>query len=161
MPEVLPFPIILIDSHEPQVLRSRVIDSPCQVEDVQPHADRVVVTCERHAALGIAGPHVGLYLPFFYMDVTHRHNLYRCFFINPAITGQWGRRIPYKEVSISDPDHVWAVERYDQISVSFTTLDGRLKEKLMEDFPARVFQHLYDQLCGILPLDTGIPCVSR
>ena len=155
----LPFPVITIGGpRDPAVLRARVVDREINMEELHRIGPRVVLTCERNAADGIAANQIGIYEPWFYMNTIHHRQVYRCFVCYPIITSYRGRKIPHKELSLAEPDRVWAVERHTIIDVAFMTLEGDQKQKTLEDYPAHVFQHLYDQLCGILPSDTGVPC---
>jgi len=45
------------------------------------------------------------------------------------------------------------VPRYQSIQVSYQTRQGEFREQMLEDFPARVFQHEFDHLQGLVFLD--------
>jgi len=45
------------------------------------------------------------------------------------------------------------VPRYTQIKVSYTGIDGAVIEQILDGFVARVFQHEYDHLEGLVYLD--------
>jgi peptide deformylase len=45
------------------------------------------------------------------------------------------------------------VPRYQAIEVEYTTRDGQLHRQELTDFVARIFQHEYDHLEGIVFLD--------
>jgi peptide deformylase len=42
------------------------------------------------------------------------------------------------------------LKRYKKISATYTDLDGKIHQKILEDFAAKVFQHEYDHLQGIV-----------
>jgi peptide deformylase len=45
------------------------------------------------------------------------------------------------------------VFRFEQIQASYFNLEGNRVEKILENFAARVFQHEYDHLQGIVNID--------
>lgn len=45
------------------------------------------------------------------------------------------------------------IPRYTSITVAYTTRDGKAKKREWKDFVARIFQHEYDHLEGIVFLD--------
>jgi peptide deformylase len=73
--------------------------------------------------------------------------------INPRIVGQSSEIIKDWEGCLSVPGVRGLVPRYQTIEVEYTTRDGKLKTQELTDFVARIFQHEYDHLEGIVFLD--------
>ena len=73
--------------------------------------------------------------------------------INPKILDFSDKKVPIEEGCLSIPDVRYEVERPDTIYITY--YDTNLKEHTLEadKFFARVFQHEYDHLNGILFTD--------
>lgn len=81
-------------------------------------------------------------------------------FINPVIletsdTKTFGPdpKSPYLEGCLSIPFLYGPVPRFEWIRIGYTTAKGKYVEEVFEDFHARVVQHEYDHLKGILFTD--------
>ena len=73
--------------------------------------------------------------------------------INPRIISHSDERIKDWEGCLSIPGIRGLVPRYRSIGVEYTSRDGKKEEKEFTDFIARIFQHEYDHLNGIVFLD--------
>ena len=73
--------------------------------------------------------------------------------INPRIISYSDEVIRDWEGCLSIPGIRGLVPRYRSIKVKYTTRDGKTEEKEFTDFIARIFQHEYDHLNGIVFLD--------
>ncbi len=105
--------------------------------------------------VGLAAPQVGVSKMLFtidwreLMDEGGKIEPY----LNPEILEFGDKVVVAQEGCLSLPD-VWAeVARTNWIRVRYMYIDGEIVEEELSDFPARVFQHEYDHLCGILFID--------
>ena len=102
---------------------------------------------------GLAAPQVGRLLRMFVMDVTWRTGVPEpIVFVNPEIE-PYGARILGPEGCLSIPGPVTEVERFAQVRVRWTDLDGKAQEAEFDGFAAICIQHEYDHLDGVLTLD--------
>lgn len=75
------------------------------------------------------------------------------FVINPEIVSASDEMIIAWESCLSIPGIRGNVPRHELIKVRYSTLDGIVVECELSGFPARVFQHEYDHLDGMVYLD--------
>jgi peptide deformylase len=75
------------------------------------------------------------------------------FFINPRILGVSEETALAWEGCLSFPELLVLVPRHRRVLVEYLGRDGGPRALDLEDFPARVVQHEYDHLDGVLTLD--------
>ena len=73
--------------------------------------------------------------------------------INPQILEKSKETNRDFEGCLSIPHYVGIVPRHNQIRVQFQDQHGQSHQKTLKDYMARIFQHEYDHLDGILYLD--------
>lgn len=73
--------------------------------------------------------------------------------INPKIISMSGEKLKDWEGCLSIPGIRALVPRYKSVKVEYTIRNGRVNKKEFKDFIARIFQHEYDHLEGIVFLD--------
>jgi len=73
--------------------------------------------------------------------------------INPEIIKKSKKKVKDWEGCLSIPGIRAKVPRYKKIEVKYTTVEGKTKKVIFEDFIARIFQHEYDHLIGKVYLD--------
>lgn len=73
--------------------------------------------------------------------------------INPEIIRHSDQVVKAWEGCLSIPGIRGLVPRYQRIEVEYTTRQGELQRQELTDFVARIFQHEYDHLNGIVFLD--------
>jgi peptide deformylase len=102
---------------------------------------------------GIAAPQIGLSKAIF---VTTGKNGYEIY-INPKIIKYSKETNFYRESCLSSR-MVWNdVERPENIEMVWTDSDGEKHQEKFSSFKARLLQHEYDHLLGIVCLDKAIP----
>ncbi len=99
--------------------------------------------------VGLAAPQVGLSLRMFVMDYGDGPIKV----INPEIIEKSEEKVIDEEGCLSLPDVFAEVERAKWIKVRFQNERGEWQEMELEGYSARVFQHEYDHLDGILFID--------
>jgi len=73
--------------------------------------------------------------------------------INPIIIGHSTEVVKGWEGCLSVPGVRGLVPRYQTIQVEYTDRNGELQQQELTDFVARIFQHEYDHLDGIVFVD--------
>ena len=99
--------------------------------------------------VGLAAPQIGVSANVF---VTHKDNVSKLF-INPEIIASSDDQNIYKENCLSS-GHVWCdVKRPKSITISYTNQNGEKVTEEYDGFWARLIQHEYDHLQGIVNVD--------
>jgi peptide deformylase len=134
------------------------------VEDI--HCDRIqkliddlLVTVADANGVGIAAPQVGISDRIFI--VASRPNLRYpnaplmepTAMINPQIVDCSDELVKDWEGCLSIPGIRGLVPRYRTIKVEYTDRHGNLRNQQLTDFVARIFQHEYDHMSGLVFLD--------
>ncbi|MGR8929669.1 MAG: peptide deformylase [Gammaproteobacteria bacterium] len=73
--------------------------------------------------------------------------------VNPSYTVTDATLVKDWEGCLSIPGIRALVPRYRSVQVSYQDQEGRNRQIVLHDFPARVFQHEYDHLQGLVYLD--------
>lgn len=139
-------------------LQARSIDAPFDPK-LRPLIDDLLVTVSDANGVGIAAPQVYESLALFI--VASRPNsrypqaplMEPTVVINPEIVWHSEETEPGWEGCLSIPGIRGLVPRYRRIGVRYRDLGGQLCEAEYVDFIARVFQHEFDHLQGIVFLD--------
>ncbi|GAB6190067.1 peptide deformylase [Marinitoga arctica] len=99
--------------------------------------------------VGLAAPQVGISKRFFLMDDGKNLRIV----INPEITEFIGEDVVFEEGCLSIPGIFLNVKRPEGIRVKYMDVDGNIIEEELHEYTARIFQHEYDHLEGILFID--------
>ena len=101
---------------------------------------------------GLAAPQIGISLPIFiYTPDRSTEGLINV--INPSFEPMGIDVIEGYEACFSSPLRCVKLRRWKQIKCRYQDLKKQWTENILEDFPARVFQHEMDHLEGRLTLD--------
>lgn len=115
--------------------------------------DEMVPIMTSHHGVGIAAPQIGISKRFFVMNPDgHVKKV-----LNPTILAYGSACCEMEEGCLSIPGIHSKVRRPRRITVRYTDETGTEIEEELKDFPARVFQHEYDHLDGILFVDRLSP----
>ncbi len=122
-------------------------------------------TMEHAQGVGLAAPQVGLSIRLFVVDTTpfvdeddddpEVEDLkdFRRVFINPIILEESGDKWNFNEGCLSIPGIREDVSRQPKITIEYYDENFELKEETYEGLRARVIQHEYDHVDGILFTD--------
>ena len=109
--------------------------------------------------IGISAPQVGLDVSLFLIDLSLYHeedpsvpNI-RKVFINPEIIDEYGDIETHNEGCLSIPGIREDIDRKNTIRVKYLDLAFQEKVEEIDGLYARVFQHEYDHLNGVLFID--------
>ncbi len=113
----------------------------------------MIETMHREDGIGLAAPQVGKSISMFVVDISPLQEGFEpMIFINPDILETYGS-CPYKEGCLSVPGISAEVIRPEKIRLRYTDLEGKTNEGVADGALARVIQHEYDHLKGVLFVD--------
>lgn len=136
-----------------------VSKSLIRTKKFQSFIDDLIRTCDKSAGVGIASPQVGVSQRLFilwsragkrYKNVP---KLGPIAIINPKIIATSKKMVDGYEGCLSLPHIRGVVRRFESVDVSFTTREGENVRVTFEGFPARIFQHEFDHLNGVMFID--------
>jgi peptide deformylase len=122
-------------------------------------ADAMLARMFESRGVGLAAPQVGLSVRLFVCNSggDPEHPELNRAFVNPVITARGGRRVRAEEGCLSLPQIYAEVERPERCTVRFQDLAGETHVEDFEGFDARVVQHEFDHLEGVLIVDRMTP----
>ena len=139
----------IVTGKDTDVLRTVTKEIPQVTKEIKKLIKDMHDTVKDAEGLGIAGPQVGvskaICLAMFNGKMTPM--------INPEITWKSKETSVMEEGCLSLPKINVDVERAVEIIVKFTDEKGNLQERRLHDLDARVVQHEYDHLQGVLIVD--------
>jgi len=101
--------------------------------------------------IGLAAPQVNIKQKFFIVDTRETDEKLVC--INPKIVSRLNQDVEMDEGCLSIPGVYGPVRRPKSVVVEFIDLDGKPQTLKAKGLLARVIQHEYDHLEGILFID--------
>ena len=113
-------------------------------------------TLKKEGGIGLAAPQTGILKRAFVIDTSTMiednkgFEKYAQFFLNPEILWQSPDEIYFQEGCLSIPGIYEDVLRSDKIRVRYSDINFIVIEEELDGIKARVFQHEYDHLEGIL-----------
>ena len=124
-------------------------------------AENMIETMRVNEGIGLAAPQVNISRRMFVIDLSLiDEELEARAYVNPEILNSSGSE-KFEEGCLSIPGIRADVVRPTQIRVRYQTLDGETVEEEMEGLLARVFQHEFDHLEGILFTDRLSPLQKK
>ena len=148
-------PIILYGS---PILRKRSF-AVTKNDDFQQLSQDLFDTLKKAGGLGLAAPQTGMLKRAFVIDTSSLAEddiliqKYEQTFINPEITGQSFIKTYYNEGCLSLPGIFEDVLRPEKITVRYFDMNFNRVEEELDGIRARIFQHEFDHLEGILFID--------
>ncbi|MDX2213016.1 MAG: peptide deformylase [Oculatellaceae cyanobacterium bins.114] len=127
--------------------------------EVQTLIHNLLETLRQANGVGIAAPQVGH--SYRLLVVASRPNaryphaplMEPIAMINPHIVSHSEEMVSDWEGCLSVPGIRGWVSRYKELEVEYTTSDGKIERRELSDFVARIFQHEFDHLNGMVFLD--------
>lgn len=150
------------------VLRKKAIDISSDYEQLQTLISDMFETMEASSGVGLAAPQIGRAIRLFVIDST---NMYRDeddrpvvtndpfdqptreVFINAVIQNETGKEWKFEEGCLSIPGIREDVERKPEITITYLDAALQPQSKTFRGLTARVIQHEYDHIEGILFID--------
>lgn len=132
------------------------------VDETQDHSQLIAdmfETMYHSQGVGIAGPQVGQSLSIFVIDSEPfresdpEAEIYKGAFINPVITATMGDDFTFNEGCLSLPEIHEDVVRKSEIDIEYTDETGKRRKEHFKGYVARIIQHEYDHLQGVVFTD--------
>jgi peptide deformylase len=150
-------PIILYGS---KVLRKKAFDMD-KGDAFSETAQNMALTLKNAEGIGLAGPQVGILKNIFIIDTTPLKDkeveVVEKAYFNPVIKHFSENYVYYNEGCLSIPGINEDVLRPDKIEVRYRDKNFDWHEEVLDGLIARIFQHEYDHLQGILFIDKLSP----
>jgi len=128
-------------------------------QHLQQLIDELITTVVGENGVGIAAPQVSQSYRLFIvasrpnLRYPHAPVMEPTAMLNPRIVAHSQEMVKDWEGCLSIPGIRGLVPRYRSVEVEYTSRDGQLQKQKLTDFVARIFQHEYDHLDGIVFLD--------
>ncbi len=126
-------------------------------EDLSQLIEDMFETMEQANGIGLAAPQINKSIRLFIIDTTHSEEeesrQVRKAFINPQMIDESGEEWPFEEGCLSIPDVHADVLRPEQIKIKYFDEDWKEQVDEFDGMMARVIQHEYDHIEGILFTD--------
>jgi peptide deformylase len=146
-------PIVIYGS---PVLRKKTFDIDAE-DDFTEMASSMRETLKQAYGIGLAAPQVGILKSMFVIDTSsfenENCNSVEKAFINPEILNYSEKSTYYNEGCLSIPGIFEDVNRPEEVEVRYRDLNFDWQEEILTGIVARIFQHEYDHLEGILFID--------
>lgn len=145
-----------IRAYGDSVLRAECEEVAEHTDDIKKLIGDMYETMDASDGVGIAAPQIGKSLRIFIVDSTHfpdEENGIRRAFINPVILEEEGEEWMFEEGCLSIPEIRENVSRQPVVKISYRDDDFVEHTDTFEGLTARVIQHEYDHIEGILFTD--------
>jgi peptide deformylase len=149
------------------VLRKEAEDIDEDYPDLQQVISDLFETMYNSEGLGLAAPQIGKSIRIFVIDGTpvadDEPSLtgFKKAFINAHITEKCGELQPMNEGCLSIPNLREEVNRESHIRIEYYDEDWVFHDEVFDGYKARIIQHEYDHLDGILFTDKVSPLKKR
>ncbi len=128
-------------------------------ENIDHLATKMFLTMKNASGIGLAAPQIGKNIKVFVIDISPfkedypKCSFYKEIFINPEIVEEQGAPWTFTEGCLSIPDVMVDVMRKPGIAIQYHDQDWNKKKITVDGILARVIQHEYDHLNGVLHID--------
>ncbi|MBS3738572.1 peptide deformylase [Mesohalobacter halotolerans] len=158
--------ILPIVAYGDPVLKRKAKDIPKDYPDLQQLIDNMFETMYNAHGVGLAAPQIGKSIRLFIVDASpfaeddniskeekKELKIAKEVFINPTIKNEQGDEWDFNEGCLSIPEVREDVFRQPKIEIEYYDRDFNLKHKTLDGLYARVVQHEYDHIEGVLFTD--------
>lgn len=141
------------------ILRKEAEDYPRDSEDLTQLVENMFETMYSANGVGLAAPQIGLSYRIFVIDSTQmgddedQAKGVKRAFINPEILDEYGNEWSFEEGCLSIPDVHGDVIRPEKLTIKYFDELWTPHEEEFDELTARVIQHEYDHLEGVLFTD--------
>ena len=158
------FPIYIIGA---SVLRKKAAKIDENYPDLKKLIDNMFDTMYSSEGVGLAAPQTGKSVRLVVIDGTEIESDdedftdFKKVFINAEILERDGKEVSFEEGCLSIPSIREDVKRLDRIRIKYQDENFKWHDDVFEGFKARVIQHEYDHLEGVLFTDRISPIRRR
>ena len=138
-------------------MRKEAEDFPRDSEDLTTLVENMFETMYNANGVGLAAPQIGKSTRIFIIDSTQMGDEdfvgVKRAFVNPEILDEYGNEWAFEEGCLSIPDVHGDVLRPEKLTIRYFDELWNEHEEEFDDLTARVIQHEYDHLEGVLFTD--------
>jgi peptide deformylase len=157
--------VLPIVAYGDPVLKKRASD----IDKKYPKLDELIAdmyeTMYKSKGVGLAAPQIGLSIRLFVIDGSpfeeEEVKDLKQVFINPVIHKEEGKLWKFNEGCLSIPTIREDVQRKEQLTIEYYDADWKHKKETFTGLAARVIQHEYDHVEGVLFIDRISPLRKR
>jgi len=151
--------ILPIKKYGNSVLRKKSINTSKDYPKLEELINDMFDTLENSKGIGLSAHQVGLNLNLFIVDTTFLDidEKFKKVFINSKITNESGEEVLIEEGCLSFPDIFESVYRKPNIKISYYDENFDSHDEDFDGIIARIIQHEYDHINGILLIDRISP----
>jgi peptide deformylase len=141
------------------ILRKKAQEIDSDYPGLETLIENMFDTMKSSDGIGLAAPQIGKSIKIIVVDATALIEDdptlidFRKVFINPEIINREGEKVAYKEGCLSLPNIREEVIRHSKITIRYLDENFQEHEETYEGVRARITQHEYDHLEGILFID--------
>jgi peptide deformylase len=138
------------------ILRKVAEDIHSNYPDLKQLVEDMFDTMHHSEGIGLAAPQIGLSIRLIVIDASPleeddpKLKDFKKVFINAKILERFGEKKLYKEGCLSIPNLREEVERDEKIRIQYFDENFKPYDEVFDGIPARIIQHEYDHLEGIL-----------
>ncbi len=149
------------------ILRKMTSDIERNYEGINKLADDMFETLHNADGVGLAAPQIGLSIRVFVVDLSPMSSEYpelkdfKKAFVNAHIIEKDGEEELMNEGCLSIPGIHEDILRENRIRIKYVDTEWNEHDEIYTGYPARVIQHEYDHLDGILFVDHCSPFKRR
>ncbi|MCU0442409.1 MAG: peptide deformylase [Bacteroidia bacterium] len=149
--------ILPIVAYGDPVLRKKAVPLTKDYDGLEMLIDSMWETMYESNGVGLAAPQIGKSLNLFVVDAGPMQDAdypeFKKVFINAEIIEEFGEKWEYEEGCLSIPHIRDNVKRYSDIAIRYWDEHFVEHEEEFHGMPARVIQHEYDHIKGVLFVD--------
>ena len=153
--------ILPIYAYGQPVLRKKAEDIDAQYPELNNLIDNMFETMYDSNGIGLAAPQIGLSIRLFIVDGSEIEDInpqgFKEVFINPVIEEEFGKEWDFEEGCLSIPDVRAHVKRKGEFRIRYFDRNWNENVKTFDGMAARIIQHEYDHIDGILFTDRISP----
>ena len=148
--------ILPVYAYGQKVLKKKAADIKKGYEGLDSLIENMWATMYNAKGVGLAAPQIGLSIRLFLVDTEQIKSdedigqPIRKVFINAQMLDESGENVSYEEGCLSIPDIRADVNRNEEITIEYYDEAFNLHKETYSGFTARVIQHEYDHIEGVL-----------
>ena len=138
------------------VLKKKAADIEKGSIDIKKLAEDMFDTMYQASGVGLAAPQIGLGIRIFVVDGEHLDESlvgFKKVFVNPIILTEEGKEWGFEEGCLSIPSIREEIMRKENLVIRYFDTDWNEFEETYSGLKARIIQHEYDHIEGVLFLD--------
>ncbi|MFY7946207.1 MAG: peptide deformylase [Bacteroidia bacterium] len=153
--------ILPVYAYGSPVLRKKAVEIEQEYPELNVLLANMFETMYDSNGIGLAAPQIGLAIRLFIVDGTEIEEAstqdFKKVFINPVIVEEFDTRWDYEEGCLSIPNVRADVNRHSKLRIRYCDENFVEHEEVYDGMAARIIQHEYDHIEGILFTDRISP----